>query len=427
MGPVFRRKTFEGDPKVLLGHPLMETAFFRVPQMNSYGIVVMEDSFYSRELERLAAEGNFRSLTPLEHTGCEVVAAGRKLLNLSSNDYLGLGADRNLRAEFLSSVNQEEFFMSSSSSRLLSGDFPVYEEVESMLAGMFGKEAALVFNSGYHMNLGILPAVAGKDTLIVADKLVHASIIDGIRLSGADFYRFRHNDLDRVENILRQSSGKYRQIIIVVESVYSMDGDRADLKRICSLKRMYGNVAVYVDEAHAFGVLGSHGLGLAEEQGCIGDIDWICGTFGKALGSVGGFTVCSRVMRDFLVNRMRPLIFSTALPPASMMWTRFLLNRMSGMAPLRKHLSEISEKLRDALKRSGYPLLSDTHIIPMLVGRSDKAVEIAGRFRENGFFVLPVRPPTVPEGSARLRFSLTANMSCDDIGTLIRFIGTSAL
>ena len=173
----------------------------------------MTDAYYSKELDRIAADGNLRRLMPLEHTGCEVVVDGRNLLNLSSNDYLGLGADRELRAEFIAALRPEDFSMTSSSSRLLSGDFPVCEEVESMLAGMFGKEAALAFNSGYHMNLGILPAVAGKDTLIVADKLVHASIIDGIRLSGYDFYRFRHNDMDRVENILRQSSGKYRQVI----------------------------------------------------------------------------------------------------------------------------------------------------------------------------------------------------------------------
>ena len=308
----------------------------------------MTDAYYSKELDRIAADGNLRRLMPLEHTGCEVVVDGRNLLNLSSNDYLGLGADRELRAEFIAALRPEDFSMTSSSSRLLSGDFPVCEEVESMLAGMFGKEAALAFNSGYHMNLGILPAVAGKDTLIVADKLVHASIIDGIRLSGYDFYRFRHNDMDRVENILRQSSGKYRQVIIVVESVYSMDGDKADLKRICSLKRSYDNVAVYVDEAHAFGVMGETGLGLVEEQGCIGDIDWICGTFGKALGSVGGFVVCSRAMREFLVNRMRPLIFSTALPPLNMKWTGFLLERLRGMAPLRRHLAGLSGQLRTA-------------------------------------------------------------------------------
>lgn len=141
----------------------------------------MTDAYYSKELDRIAADGNLRRLMPVEHTGCEVVVDGRNLLNLSSNDYLGLGADRELRAEFIAALRPEDFSMTSSSSRLLSGDFPVCEEVESMLAGMFGKEAALAFNSGYHMNLGILPAVAGKDTLIVADKLVHASIIDGIR------------------------------------------------------------------------------------------------------------------------------------------------------------------------------------------------------------------------------------------------------
>ena len=195
----------------------------------------MTDRYFQEELDRLEAAGNYRRLMPAEHSGCDVVIGGRRMLDLSSNDYLGLAADIGLRKEFMAGLSPENFQMSSSSSRSLSGDFPVHEQVERKLAAMFGREAALVFNSGYHMNIGILPAIAGKDTLIVADKLVHASLIDGIRLSGAPFCRFRHNNTEHLEAVLSREHGKYRQIIIVVESVYSMDGDRADLERICRL------------------------------------------------------------------------------------------------------------------------------------------------------------------------------------------------
>ena len=348
----------------------------------------MTDRYFQEELDRLESAGNYRRLVPAEHSGCDVIIDGRRMLDLSSNDYLGLAADIGLRKEFMAGLSPENLQMSSSSSRSLSGDFPVHEQVERQLAAMFGREAALVFNSGYHMNIGILPAIAGKDTLIVADKLVHASLIDGIRLSGAPFCRFRHNNTEHLEAVLSREYGKYRQIIIVVESVYSMDGDRADLERICRLKDIYDNVSVYVDEAHAFGVMGETGLGLAEELNCLADIDYICGTFGKALGSVGGFIVCSATVRKYLINRM----------------------------------ASVSAVLRDALVSYGLEMPSDTHIVPVITGESSRAVSLAARLQDRGFFVLPVRPPTVPEGSSRLRLSLTANMSPDRIESLVKVL-----
>lgn len=378
----------------------------------------MGEQYLRDELSRIEAAGNLRHLVPAAHEGCEIIIDGRRMLNLSSNDYLGLGADKMLRKEFLAQLNPENLYMSSSSSRLLSGEFPVYGQVETMLSRMFGKEAALVFNSGYHMNLGILPALAIGNTLIIADKLVHASIIDGIRLSGAEYCRFRHNDFSLLENILERSHRRFDRIIIVVESVYSMDGDTADLQLICRLKARYGNVLIYVDEAHAFGVFGENGLGLAEAQGCLQQTDIICGTFGKALASVGGFTVCSNAVRDILVNRMRPFIFSTALPPVNWMWTAFMLGRMSGLKPLREHLASISLQLCNKLKNKGFKMVSESQIIPLVVGDSQAAVKLASALRDRGFYALPVRPPTVPNGTSRIRFSLTANMSGEHIAAL---------
>lgn len=243
---------------------------------------------WERELALLENKSNLRKLPVIRHLGREVEVNGKVMLNLSSNDYLGLAAYLPLRTEFLQSLTPDTFLPSSSSSRLLTGNFNIYVQIEDLLARLFRKESALVFNSGYHMNAGILPAVSDARTLILADKLVHASIIDGIRLSAAKCIRYRHNRYDQLEQLLVSNHAGYDRIIIVTESIFSMDGDEADLRRLVTLKQQYDNVLLYVDEAHAVGVRGMHGLGCAEEQDCVADIDFLCGTFGKALASVGG-------------------------------------------------------------------------------------------------------------------------------------------
>ena len=265
------------------------------------------DTIYEmqQELQHLEEHNNLRRLPKMVHDGRHVIVNGARMLNLSSNDYLGLASDRSLREEFLRTLTPDTFLPASSSSRLLTGNFTVYEELEAELAHLFGTEAALIFNSGYHANTGILPAVSDARTLILADKLVHASLIDGIRLSAAKCVRYRHNDLAQLERLLKEHHSAYRRIIIVTESIFSMDGDRADLQALAGLKRRYDNVLLYVDEAHAFGVRGKRGLGCAEESGCIRDIDFLVGTFGKAAASVGAYIVCRKTVREYLVNRMR--------------------------------------------------------------------------------------------------------------------------
>ncbi len=232
-----------------------------------------------QELQELKESSNLRILPDLIHEGRDVIANGQRMLNLSSNDYLGLATDRTLREEFLKELTADSFLPTSSSSRLLTGNFTIYEELEQTIAELFGTEAALVFNSGYHANTGILPAVSDAQTLILADKLVHASLIDGIRLSTAKCIRYRHNDLKQLKRLLAENHALYRQVIIVTESIFSMDGDIADLKELVRLKHMYENVLLYVDEAHAFGARGEQGLGCAEETGCIREIDFLVGTF----------------------------------------------------------------------------------------------------------------------------------------------------
>lgn len=370
------------------------------------------------ELDALQAKGNLRHLPALTHDGREVVVEGRRMLNLSSNDYLGLAADRPLREEFLQGLTPDTFLPTSSSSRLLTGNFTLYDELEAELARRFGTEAALVFNSGYHANTGILPAVSDAQTLILADKLVHASLIDGIRLSAARCIRYRHNDLAQAARLMEQHRNAYARIILVTESIFSMDGDQADLGELVRLKRRYDNVLLYVDEAHAFGVRGERGLGCAEEASCIADIDFLVGTFGKAAASAGAYIVCRQAVRDYLVNRMRTFIFTTALPPVNIAWTLFVLRRLEQMDGRRKQLARNGKQLRDVLTFRGYPCPSTSHIVPLIVGASADTVLLAEQLQRHGFYALPVRPPTVPEGTSRIRFSLTADIREEEIERL---------
>lgn len=380
---------------------------------------------YAAELDRLESAGCLRELPVAGHDGRWIDRDGRRMLNLSSNDYLGLASDENLVRRFMDKVNNGEYGklpFSSSSSRLLTGNFDVYGQLEERLAAMYGRESALVFSSGYHMNTGILPALCGRDTLVLADKLVHASIIDGIRLCEGRCIRYRHQDYAQLENIIEKGHSGYDRIIIVTESIFSMDGDTAPLKRLTEIRKRWPSVMLYVDEAHAAGVRGTQGLGLAEECGCIQDIDLLCGTFGKALASTGAYVICDRVIRDYLVNRMRTLIFTTALPPINIAWSLFVMERIPDMEDRRRKLGKMSARLREAFASRGITMPSESHIIPMIVGSGTDTVLKAEEMQRHGFYVLPIRPPTVPEGTSRLRFSLTAAIEEEDIDNLIRCI-----
>ena len=381
---------------------------------------------YAAELGRLEATGSLRALPRAESLGRWISRDGRRLLNLSSNDYLGLASERRLAEEFADSLHSTSsgggwLPLSSSSSRLLTGNHEAYGALEERLAAMYGRESALVLSSGYHMNSGVLPALCDRRTLILADKLVHASLIDGIRLCEGRCVRFRHQDYAQVESILEKEAGAYERIFIVTESIFSMDGDLAPLQRLVEIKRRWPSVMLYVDEAHAVGVRGANGLGLAEECGCIGDIDLLCGTFGKALASVGAYVVCDRVIKEYLVNKMRTLIFTTALPPVNVAWSLFIMERLQRFGGRRVHLDRISSMLREAFALRGMQMPSGSHIIPMIIGSSADAVLRAEDMQRHGFYVLPIRPPTVPEGTSRLRFSLTAALKEEDIAKLIEY------
>ena len=374
----------------------------------------VELDILAETLRNIEKSGNLRRLPDPVDT-----EAGNGLLNLSSNDYLGLASDKDLRRDFLERLTVDDFKPSSSSSRLLTGNSSEYLELENLLAQLYGTESALVFNSGYHMNIGILPAIAQAQTLILSDNLIHASLIDGIRLARAEFQRYRHNDCDHLEELIEKEHHRYRQIIVVTESIFSMDGDEANLVRLGEIKARYRNVMLYVDEAHAVGVRGVNGLGLAEELGCLAEIDILAGTFGKALASVGGFIVCGKVLCEYLVNTMRPLIFTTGLPPINLRWTHHVLSRLGDYHDKRRRLAETGRFLHQRLADKGFHGASPSHIQPIILGESHVAVAKAAEMREHGFHVLPVRPPTVPAGTSRLRISLTADVDVADVERIV--------
>jgi 8-amino-7-oxononanoate synthase len=394
-----------------------------VPIAESGRVELPIESHIAAELEKLKAMQRFRAIPATgERSGRFITVGGRQLLNLSSNDYLGLGADRELFGSFIAGIRDDRFddgryAMTSSSSRLLTGHHPVCDELEAALAAAYGSEAALVFNSGYHANTGILPALATRHDLILSDKLNHASIIDGLRIAEAEYRRFRHADCDHLEELLQAAGDRYRQIFIVTESVFSMDGDLADLCRLVDLKRRYGAVLI-VDEAHGVGVFGSRGLGLCEAAGVTREIDIIVGTFGKSLASVGAYAVMRGLFREYLVNTMRTLIFTTALPPMALAWSLATFRRQLEMQPEREHLLDLAATLRTRLREDGFDAPGESHIVPVVLGEDRRAVAMASALREAGFHALPVRPPTVPENSARLRFSLRADLTGNDIAAL---------
>ncbi|MEA3469525.1 MAG: 8-amino-7-oxononanoate synthase [Thermodesulfobacteriota bacterium] len=375
-------------------------------------------SRYGKKLQILEAKGRLRSLHPLKRRDeGRVEYNGRSLLNLSSNDYLGLGQDIDLRNRFYQGLEEEQdgsFGLAAASSRLLTGDSLLAHDLENDIATAYGTEAVLLFNSGYHANIGILPALYGKGDLILSDKLNHASIHDGLSLSRADHKRFRHCDYEQLHGLLKKYRKQYDQVVIVSESVFSMDGDIADIAHLVDLKKEF-NAILYLDEAHAVGVYGRKGLGKAEQLGFVQDIDFLVGTFGKALASIGAFICCSKEIRSFLINHSRSFIFTTGLPPVSLNWNRFVFQHMQGMKKEREHLEQISTQLRLALADNGLLTGGHTNIIPVLIGDDTLALEQSKSMQELGFLILPVRPPTVPEGTARFRLSLCANMQWQDL------------
>ncbi len=355
---------------------------------------------YSEILNNLKYNSHFREVKKISDKDEKYIYIDdKRLINLSSNNYLGFADNRQITEEFLSYAKLDYSF-GSASARLLTGTLPVYDELEELICHLYRKEKALIFNSGYHANVGINSSIAGKGDVIFSDKLNHASIIDGMKLSDGKFFRYPHNDMVALEKLLIRERDNYNNAVIVSESVFSMDGDIADISKLVELKEKY-NCILILDEAHAFGVFGNSGLGVCEELGIIDKVDLIVGTFGKAIGSMGAFAVSNSTLIEYLTNKARSFIFSTALPPINIAFTKWIIE---------KKLPETSKKRENMLsiaKKAG----SQSHIIPVIIGGNKETSDVCDILYKNGYFTLPIRPPTVPEGTSRLRLSLTTEIT----------------
>ena len=392
----------------------------------------------NHRLADLRGQKLFRELRCVDSAqGPRIKTGGQSFLNFSSNDYLGLATHPTLKAAATAAV--EKFGAGAGASRLICGSLAPFHELEEVLAAFKNAEAALTFSTGYAAALGTITALVSKKDVIILDKLVHASIVDAAILSGAKLRIFDHNDLNDLEDKLKWAnkfskaeSGKRKaEILVVTESIFSMDGDAAPLREIVALKEKYG-AWLMVDEAHATGIIGINGRGLADELGVGGQVEIQMGTLGKALGAGGGYICGRRALVDFLVNRARSLIFSTAPVPAAAAAATAgiqLVQSAEGKAlrkQLWRHVQVVGDDVR-SLKSfntesqrllTSSPTINCSAIIPLIVGDETKAIAAAAKLREQNIFVPAIRYPTVARGAARLRVTLTAAHTAADVSTL---------
>jgi len=359
-------------------------------------------------LERLKAElATLRAQDQLRELS---IPAG---IQLGSNDYLGLSSDPRLKDAIVRAVREDER-VASTGSRLLSGNAERWERLEAEFAEFVGAEAALYFPSGYAANIGLISSVLKRTDTVFSDRSNHASIVDGIRLSLARKVVFPHLDLDYLEQAMRRVTGGGDKFV-VVESVFSMDGDRAPLLELIALCKRY-NAALIVDEAHSIGVDGPGGRGMMASLGTNERVLATVHTCGKALASMGAFVAGSRSLRDFLINRARTFIFTTALPPYCAAHIQEALKLVREADAERGRLAELAQYARRRLQAAGFETgRSDSQIIPLVLGSNDASLRFAAAVSAAGFAVRPIRPPTVPSGTARLRLSLTAKLTFADL------------
>ena len=358
-------------------------------------------------LAQRKADGLLRLLRPADlRKDGKIYYDHTELFDFSSNDYLALSDHPKLKEASKRAV--DSLGVSASASRLLSGDLKIHHQLEDRVAEFKGKESALVFNSGYQANVGIISALYGKADAVFCDRLSHASIIDGVQQSGAKLFRFGHNDLDHLESLLKSQSRKFKNCLIVTETVFSMDGDKPPLKELVDIKAKY-NCFLMVDEAHATGIFGQNGAGVVEEQGLSDRIELIMGTFSKALGSFGAYLACSEKVKQYLINSCRSFIYSTALPPPVIAADIEAVNIVRDEPFRRKTLLANADYFRSRLREERFNVKGSSQIVPLIVADTDKAARLSLQLQKSRFWVLPIRPPTVPQGQARLRFSLTYN------------------
>jgi len=382
------------------------------------------DSRFTEALERIGRAGQRRTLRPAALAGGgRIVREGRSLIDFSSNDYLGLA-----RHPLLIERSREwtaRLGAGSGASRLVTGTSEEHLALEARIAAFKGTEAALILASGWQANAAVIPALlaVAPGAAVFTDRLNHASMHAGVGLAGARQHRFRHNDLDHLDALLADKGVDAPARVILTESVFSMDGDRADLARLCAIAERH-DAFLFVDEAHATGVLGRGGAGLSSEVP--GRIDCVMGTFSKALGGFGAYIAGSRAMIDYLVNTASGFIFTTAPPPAVLGAIDAALDLVPQMEAERVHLAMLGERLRSGLTRLGIDHgASSTQIVPAMIGAEEHALALSARLEAAGMLASAIRPPTVPPGTSRLRIALRASHSEADVDALLTAIGAA--
>ena len=377
------------------------------------------------EIEKFLAERReknlYRQLRPagMRKEGM-IYFDGKEYRDFASNDYLGLAGHPEIKEAAKRAV--EEFGVGASASRLLSGDMEIHHQLEEKIARFKAKEAALVFNSGYQANVGLISALCEAGDAVFSDRFCHTSILDGIVLSGARGFRFRHNDIGHLEALLKKTDGKFKDRLIITETIFSMDGDRPPLKEMVALREKY-NCRIMVDEAHATGIFGKNGSGIVEDEQLTESIDFVMGTFSKALGSFGAYIACAKQVKMYLVNACRSFIYSTALPPAVIAANIAALGIIAREPFRRERLLETADYFRNELAKKGLDVRGQSQIVPVIVADAERAVEISQYLEEKGYRVPAIRPPTVPAGQSRLRFSLTYHHKKEMLQELITETG----
>jgi glycine C-acetyltransferase/8-amino-7-oxononanoate synthase len=377
---------------------------------------------FKHDLAQITQAGLYRKLREISSTkGPRVIIDGKTVLLMASNDYLGFCSHPAIKKAAQDAISV--WGTGAGASRLISGNISLFRELEKQLASLKKTEDALVFSTGYMANIGLLSAVGEAGDVIYSDELNHASIIDGCRMSRADVEIFPHKDTERLASLLKQGH-QFRRRIIVTDGVFSMDGDLAPLPRLVELARNHAAMII-VDDAHATGVLGNRGGGTAEHFALEGKCDIVMGTLGKALGCFGAFVAGSRELRELLINRARPFIFTTALPPAVVASALEALSLLDKEPEWRKALWENVDFFKNGLQERGFNTLdSATPIIPIIVGEARQAVSISESLFQEGLFIQAIRPPTVPEGSSRLRVTITAAHTKEDLAWALEVLET---
>jgi len=372
------------------------------------------------ELADLRGIHQYRSLTSLPAAGGKIQWQDRTFINFSSNDYLDFLCRDELKSAAIEAISQ--YGTGSGASRLVTGTLPIHDELEQALARHKGYPSALLFGSGFLANLGVVSSLVGRNDVILADRLTHASLIDAIRLSGAELIRYHHNDMEDLTSRLKNLQGHKGKKLIITESVFSMDGDVAPLPELVFLAQEH-HAMLMVDEAHATGIFGPTGCGLVASQHLQEGVTIVMSTLSKALGGYGGSIACSPLMREWLINKARSFIYTTAPPPGICGAGLAALKLLEDEPDLGNTLLERARGFRQLLHEYGFDTgASTSQIVPVIVGENEAAMRLAGQLQQHGILVAAIRPPTVPQGTARLRFSITLAHREEDLTHAARIL-----